>query len=187
MKQCKRTLRKAYRQTEAKRRADNPEHIMASSGNDKEFYRLVRSHGKSKDSSLPSFMTVDNKILDTPNSICKGWAFYFQDLDTLANNDKYDDSVKEEYAEDTDRILKICTHKNQTIPPATYKEAHQAILRLKTNKATDYMDLTREHLKYGGPCVKTYPLNFVNHIFSFKRVPSVLKSGQITPVFKKAG
>ena len=138
---------------------------MALSGNDKS--STVWSQRKGQDSSL-SFLTIDNKMLDTPDRICKGWASYFQDLDTPTNSNKYDDSVKVLDTEDTDPILKICTHMNQTIPPATYEEAHQAILRLKSNKAADYIDLTREHLKYGGLCVKTYPLNLVNHIFSLK-------------------
>ena len=47
------------------------------------------------------------------------------------------------------------------------------------------MDLTSEHLKYGGQYVEIYLLNLVNFIFASKKVPQVLKSGLITPIFKK--
>ena len=47
---------------------------------------------------------------------------------------------------------------NQHISPATLEEVQYAIKWLKTNKAADYMDLTSEHLKYGGQYVETYLL-----------------------------
>ncbi|MEW8547096.1 MAG: hypothetical protein AB2693_26575, partial [Candidatus Thiodiazotropha sp.] len=184
MKHCKRKLRKTQRQAEAKRRVENSERIMASSGNDKEFYRLIKLQRKTQDSQLP-FLTVNNKILDSPEDICEGWATYFQDLATPSLSENFDNTVKESYAEDTEHILKICTQMNQNIPPATLEEVQHAILRLKSNKAADYMDLTSEHLKYGGHCVEAYLVNLVNFIFAAKRVPPVLKSGQITPIFKK--
>ena len=74
---------------------------------------------------------------------------------------------------------------NQHISPATLEEVQYAIKWLKTNKAADYMDLTSEHLKYGGQYVEIYLLNLVNFIFASKKVPQVLKSGLITPIFKK--
>ena len=92
---------------------------------------------------------------------------------------------KELYAQDTQHIRRICTQMNQSIPSAAIEEVHQTILGLKMNKGVDYMDQTSEHLKYGGLCVKTDPLNLVNDIFSTKWVPPVLKSGQITPIFKE--
>ena len=75
---------------------------------------------------------------------------------------------------------------DRNIPPAAVDEVQYAVKRLKTNKAADYMDLTSEHLKYGGWGVDTYLLNLVNFIFKTKRIPSVLKSRQITPIFKKS-
>ena len=78
---------------------------------------------------------------------------------------------------------------NQHISPATLEEVQYAIKWLKTNKAADYMDPTSEHLKYGGQYVETYLLNLVNFIFASKKhpppPPPVLKSGLITPIFKK--
>ena len=184
MKQCKRNLRKTQRLAEARIRNENVERIMASSGNDKEFYCLIKQQRKTQDSSLP-FLTVENKVLDSPEDICEGWATYFQDLATPSVNENFDDDLKELYSGDTEHILNICNKMNQHISPATLEEVQYAIKRLKTNKAADYMDLTSEHLKYGGQYVEIYLLNLVNFIFASKKVPQVLKSGLITPIFKK--
>ena len=64
-------------------------------------------------------------------------------------------------------------------------EARRAISRLKTNKAADYVDLTSEHLNLWGHSDETYLLNNMNDIFGMKRVSLILKSGLITPFFKK--
>ena len=90
VKKCKRNLRKAQRQAEARRRIEQSERIMASTGIDKEFYRLVKHQRKTQNSTLP-FITVDNKMMDIPEDICAGWATYFQGLATPSNNENYDD------------------------------------------------------------------------------------------------
>ena len=159
MKQCKRNLRKTQRLAEARRRNENVERIMASSGNDKEFYRLIKQQRKAQDSSLP-FLSVENKVLDSPEDICEGRATYFQDLATPSVNKNFDDDVKELYSSDTEHILNICTKMNQHISLATLEEVQYAIKRPKTNKAADYMDLTSEHLKYGGQYVEIYLLTW---------------------------
>ena len=76
MKRCKRNLRKVQRKAEARRKIEQSERIMASAGTDKEFYRLVRQQRKTQGSAIP-FLTVENKVLDTPEDICEGWAAYF--------------------------------------------------------------------------------------------------------------
>ena len=77
MKRCKRNLRKVQQKAEARRKTEQSEIIVASAGTDKEFYRLVRQQRKTQGSTLP-FLNVENKVLDTPEDICEGWAAYFQ-------------------------------------------------------------------------------------------------------------
>ena len=160
-RKAQRNLRKARRQAKARRRTEQSERIMASTGTDKEFYRLVTHQSKIQNSTLP-FMTVDNKMMDTPEDICGGWATYFQGLATPSNNENYDDVTMRFFYQDIDHIINFCSKMNQTIPPATLSEVRYAISRLKSNKAADYLDLTSEHFKYGGLCIETYLLNLVN-------------------------
>ena len=47
------------------------------------------------------------------------------------------------------------------------------------------MDMTCEHLTFGGTPVILFLTDMINYIFECKQVPSVLKQGLVTPIFKK--
>ena len=183
-KQAKRNLRKAQRQAAARKTIEKVESIMNSHGSDKEFYRLVKEQRKSKDSSL-QFLCVNNKILETPEEVCDGWATHFGSLATPLMNENFDDAVKSNYTDDISRIHNICMRSNQEISPATIEEVQLAIKKLKLNKAADSLDITGEHLIFGGITIINYLRNMVNYVFERKQVPVALKEGLVTPIFKK--
>ena len=62
VKKCKRNLRKAQRQAEARRRIEQAERIMASTGTDKEFYRLIKHQRKTQNSTLAFTRAVNFQI-----------------------------------------------------------------------------------------------------------------------------
>ena len=87
--------------------------------------------------------------------------------------------------DDISRIHNICMLSNQEISPATIEEVQLAIKKLKLNKAADSLDITGEHLIFGGITIISYLQNMVNYVFERKQVPVALKEGLVTPIFKK--
>ena len=69
--------------------------------------------------------------------------------------------------------------------PVSTSEVQTALKKLKSNKAADCMDITCEHLTFGGTLVILFLTDMINYIFECKQVPSVLKEGLVTPIFKK--
>ena len=105
-----------------------------------------------------------------------GWATHFGSLATPAENIHLDNDVKKTY---------ICSASSDRITPASVEEVEVALKKLKPNKAADCLDITCEHLIYGGVSVVYYLQDMINYIFECKQVPSVLKEGLVTPIFKK--
>ena len=184
MKHSKRRLRKIQRQTEAKKTIEKVERIMSSEGSNKEFYRLVKDQRKMKASSL-QFLCVKGKILESPDEICDGWATHFGSLATPAENIHFDNDVKKTYIEDINHILNICSASSDGINPASVEEVEVALKKLKPNKAADCLDIICDHLIYGGVSVVYFLRDMINYIFECKQVPSVLKEGLVTPIFKQ--
>ena len=65
------------------------------------------------------------------------------------------------------------------------REVQTALKKLKSNKAAGCMDITCEHLTFGGTPVILFLTDMINNIFECKQVPSVLKEGLVTPIYKK--
>ena len=184
MKHSKRRLRKNQRQTEAKKTIGKVERIMSSEGSDKEFYRLVKDQRKTEDSSL-QFLCVNGKILESPDEICDGWTTHNGSLATPAENIHFDNEVKKTYTEDINHTLNICSASSDGINPASVEAVEAALKKLKPNQASGCLDITCEHLIYGGVSVVDFLWDMMNYIFECKQVPSVLKEGLVTPIFKK--
>ncbi len=82
-------------------------------------------------------------------------------------------------------IERICVDRNMKAKTVEISEVQYALKRLNTNKAADSMDLTSEHLKYGGLAVNTFLCELLNYILKEKHISPVLKEGLLSPVFKK--
>jgi hypothetical protein len=59
--------------------------------------------------------------------------------------------------------------------------------KLKNGKAPDRWELTAEHLKLADPIVYDLIAEIFNKIFRQRHIPSELKNGVVTPVYKGKG
>ena len=93
--------------------------------------------------------------------------------------------MKRNYTDDVNRIHNICLNSAEVIDPASLEEVQLALKRLKPNKAADSLDITGEHLIFGGITTVQYLRNLINYVFEQRHVPAALKEGLVTPIFKK--
>ena len=74
--------------------------------------------------------------------------------------------------------------RNHSTTPVSMKEPKDAIATLNSNKAPDVYGLTAEHLKKRNETVYIYLLDIINTILKDKQIPTSLKVGILTPVYK---
>ena len=112
--------------------------------------------------------------------MCTGWATHFEKLAEPLQCEQFDQQHLELVHKD---ILKIETisRKRQSTPidPISEKELHNALSRLKNNKAAVVLKLTRRGVLNG------YLLKLLNFMIKEMHVSPVLKEGFLTPIFKK--
>ena len=128
---------------------------------------------------------MNGQILESTSDICDGWATHFGSLATPLENINFDDEVKRNYTDDVNRIHNICLNSAEVFDPASLEEVQLALKRLKPNKAADSLDITAEHLIFGGITTVQYLRNLINYVFEQRHVPAALKEGLVTPIFKK--
>ena len=78
------------------------------------------------------------------------WESHFQKLALPMENEKFDSEYKDLVDQDVECIESICEMEERHITPITEDEVHQALNRLKNNKAVDSVGLCSEHLMFGG-------------------------------------
>ena len=67
------------------------------------------------------------------------------------------------------------------------KEVTAAIRKLKMDKSAGPDGLSLEYFRYGGPILTLWITNFLNRIIVLEEIPSCMKKGIITPIYKKQG
>ena len=100
-------------------------------------------------------------------------------------NEKIDDELKMKCTEDICHIHNICLYTTEEIIPATLEEVQHTLKKLKPNTAVDSLEITCEHLIFGGSNIVQYLHNIVNYESVQKQVPAALKEGLVYPIFKK--
>ena len=71
--------------------------------------------------------------------------------------------------------------------PFSLEQLEAALKRLKAGKSGGHDGLVPEHLKHGGVVLRTWLLQVYNAIIELEAIPSTLKLGIITPVYKGGG
>ena len=184
MRKAKKNIRKEQRLEAARQRNKKVESIMDSSNDTKTFFKLIKEQRKTS-STQTETLVVGNKICNTDQEICDGWALHFQDLATPLQNERFDPDYKQQVDEDIQCIRSICEGTSKPITPVMMEEVRKALGKLKNNKAADAMGLTSEHLKLGGQALVSFLTDMLNHLIQTKRVSVVLKEGIVTPIYKK--
>ncbi|MES9904845.1 MAG: reverse transcriptase domain-containing protein [Sedimenticola sp.] len=182
--EAKRSLRKEQRRLACQQKITTIENIMKTKDRSKKFHSLIRNQRKTSQTTT-KLLKVNGCILETTDEICDGWATHFQMLANNLENEHFDESLKNTFEEDVQHIQSICEKLKTETTPIEYDEVSYALKRLNTNKAADTMDLTSEHLKFGGTSVNLFLQDLLNHMIKQKHISPILKEGLLTPVFKK--
>ena len=161
---------------------------MSSEGSDKKFYKLVQEKRRTSNAPL-QFLCVGGKVLESPENICDGWSIHFGSLATPLEMDHLDNDTKINYLEDIEHILHICRDSNMVIDLISIREVQTALKKLKSNKAAGCMDITCEHLTYGGTPAIHFLTDMINYIFECKQGdrsdPANYRGITVTTVFLK--
>ena len=65
------------------------------------------------------------------------------------------------------------------------KELHNALKKLKNNKAADVLKLTSEHFKLSIGVLDKFLLDLLNYMVRQSHISPILKEGILSPIFKK--
>ena len=85
----------------------------------------------------------------------------------------------------TDIITELV--KNNSIPKVTMNELEKSIKSINKGKGADINGLTIEHILNAGKDAVIYLLVLINPIFHTGDIPELLKTGILTPAFKRKG
>ena len=148
-REARKSIRAEQRRAMAQKRIEKVEQIMNSSSDQKTFAKLVNEQRKSNNSNVKAII-VNDVVCDTLESVCTGWATHFEKLAEPLQCEQFDQQHLELVHEDILTIENILMKRQSTpIIPISEKELHNALSRLKNNKAADVLKLTSEHFKLG--------------------------------------
>ena len=82
-------------------------------------------------------------------------------------------------------IYSLAKNEGMRIPHVTDDQCRNIISRLKQRKAADIYGLSAEHLQHAHPNVSVIIAYIINKIIDAREVPPILKTGIVTPVYKK--
>ncbi|VDI25646.1 Hypothetical predicted protein [Mytilus galloprovincialis] len=119
------------------------------------------------------------------DKVIEGFKEHFCTLSTLKeeafSNPEYHSQVEME-------ISNICKLVDQeTIRPVIENDVRKAISTINRNKSADYHNITIEHFIYAGDNILSALTQLINIIFLEGDIPTILKIGLLSPVFKNKG
>ncbi|CAC5378655.1 unnamed protein product [Mytilus coruscus] len=86
------------------------------------------------------------------------------------------------------KTSKECYEENQhNIEHVSTDMVEKTILSFKNGKSPDELNISAEHLKYGGSLLISVLAFIINFLFKHVHIPAVIKSGIVCPVFKNGG
>lgn len=115
--------------------------------------------------------------------ITEGWAKHFSNLATPTYNVIFDGKFKEMV--DLDKMMMESLSQGSEISKPTRDEFLYAVRKLNNSKAADVIGITADHIKNGNNAILEYIISIIEMIFIRKKIPTSLKEGVITHVFKK--
>ena len=125
---------------------------------------------------------AEDKITSDFSKICTTFGNYFSSLAASHTDPNIDD--------DTINSLRLNSFNNDNNilhGKISIQEISTAIQRLKSGKAAGPDNITAEHIKYGGHILIKWLYKIFNRILSLEEIPSCLKLGTITPIYKSKG
>ena len=150
----------------------------------KTFHQLVKKQ-RNKGNNFISDLYVGNEKYTVTQGIMDGFQQHFEQLELS----KEDVNFNAEYHRLNKYEVSIITEivKDSYIPNVTTNALDKAIKSINKGKAADIYGLTIELILNAGKEAVIYLLVLIIHIFHTGDIPEPLKTGVITPVFKRKG
>lgn len=183
-KNCKKLFRSSIRKEHARRDAnDRLKIINARSGNSKVFHSLVNKQRKRSQNFIDDLNVA--KDLYTGENVIHGFRQHFECLAKESDNELFDPAFHSQVKFEVDCIQELVDMK--PVDPVTMVELDEAIKNINKGKSADINKLTIEHVMNAGPHFRVKLLKFVNSIFASGEIPSSLKIGLLSPIYKNKG
>ncbi|MCG7868271.1 MAG: reverse transcriptase family protein, partial [Candidatus Thiodiazotropha taylori] len=181
-------LRRACRMESARQREVKRQEILNAKFEDSGlFHRLIKKQrGRLK--QCVNELHVDDNTFHSEAGILEGFRQHFHSLaserEVPGFDKKYGNLVSDEIRE----IIDLCSSSlnNQTCKLTT-DMVRKAITSLNRGKAADFYGVTAEHFLYGGDELLQITTEILNSLYSFGQLTDSMKTGVLTPVFKKKG
>ena len=180
-KLAKKQLRSQQRVEETVRRKTFYQTLMENPTSEM-FYRQIKK-SKSKKESNSTCLLVNNKKHFDPTEQRKCFAEYYEDLAMPKDHD-YDNIFLNLCNVRCNEAEEECMNSNDAIILGE-DDVEKAINKLNSGKSGDEYGLFSEHFKAGKSEIVPAITKVFNKILSDKKIPSVFKTGLITPVLKK--
>ena len=178
-----RAVRSAMRTYNAQLRETKYRLIMdCHQGDQRLFHSLIRDH-KAKNTGDVA-MVVDEKITRDPCTIREGWADFYEDLATPANNPEWDPDTLREATSSVQSEAVACLGMPRTTF-ITVDDVKVAAKDLNKGKAADLDGVRAEHLMNAGDCF-FQALALVLQGMLEEGASKVMKTGKKIPIPKKA-
>ena len=145
-----------------------------SNGNQKLFYKVLKSIRKGKDKQTTTLKNADGEILTDEKAIMKRWKEYFQDL--LEGTEHIDEHK---------RTREVSENIQDNEEEITMLDMEEAISKLKMGKAPGQDKITSEMIKNLGPKGRELLLEIYKKVSKEERIPKDWEVGLILPIFKK--
>jgi hypothetical protein len=129
--------------------------MSAKEGNQKLFHKLVADQRKDGTVIKTTHLIVQGEQLTSEKDIREGWANYFKELSTPVISQNAD-------LEYNTQVLKSSKEESIVVD---FNEVEETVAFLKNGKAADSMNITSEHLKFGGSALIYTLTCLINMIF----------------------
>ena len=125
----------------------------------------------------------DQEVVTDPKPILEMWEDHFRVLSSTNSGQ----STATYSSEDEVETLMLNSLDNEDYlfdVPFVAEEVDSVLKKLKLGGAAGHDGIRAEHLKYGGPTLQDRVLQMCNAIVEVESIPTSLKTGIITPVYK---
>ncbi|KAH3736856.1 hypothetical protein DPMN_043431 [Dreissena polymorpha] len=156
---------------------------MDSRSTDKKlFYKLMnRQRGSLK--QVVEDLYVGETLYSGTEGILEGFKVHFECLAQNSDDNDFDKIYHSQVKSEISAIINIVS--NSPVNPVNLDELTKALKTINKGKAADIFGINIEHVVLGPDSLRTRILEIINIIFSNREIPTCLKRGILTPVFKK--
>ena len=168
-----------------KQREERQEILDAKVGNVQLFHKLIRKQRGNLSGCIDE-LHVSDTVYKWEN-VLAGWFEHFKTLSSESNDPSFDQDYHRLVLQELVEIEDICQAQGQLSQPVSVEEVKKAIKYLNRGKAADDMGITAEHFIHADETVLDALCLLLNSLFQAGQVTDSMKTGLVTPVFKKKG